>query len=254
MISYAGYILGFPSGAPESIERDIKILQNDIPIDILQFFAMTPLPGSEDHKNLVEQGVWMHPDLNIYDAEHATVEHPRMSMEEWRDIHDRARHLYYSTEHVETLMRRAHATGGRGAWKIGLSVLLVFGSYRFEKVHPLQSGVFRRKVRTTRRPCLPRKNPLLFYPHCIWETATTWLSFGLYLLKLRRISKRITSDPQAKQYMDLALTPVDEVTDAEQIEIAEADETVEPEPAIIPVSDFVKKAADDRAPRVRRAA
>ena len=142
VITYAGYILGFPGDTPETIERDIKILQEELPIDILEFFAMTPFPGSEDHRNLVEQGVWMDPDLNIYDAEHVTVEHPRMSREEWRDIYDRAWHLYYSTEHVETLMRRAEAAGGRGAWKMGLAVLFVYGSYRFERVHPLQSGVF----------------------------------------------------------------------------------------------------------------
>lgn len=254
VITYAGYILGFPGDTPETIERDIKILQNEIPIDILEFFAMTPFPGSEDHRNLVEQGVWMDPDLNIYDAEHVTVEHPRMSKEEWRDIYDRAWHLYYSTEHVETLMRRAEAAGGRGAWKMGLSIGLVYGSYRFEKLHPLQSGVFRRKVRATRRPSLPKENPLLFYPRRVWETASNWLSFGLYLLKLRRISKRITGDARAKEYMDFALTPVDVIPDAEPHEVAETSDMAESTPEILSLSDRPKKAASDPASGTRRAA
>src|SRR5664279_910040 len=51
-VSYCGYILGFPTDTPESIERDVKIIQRELPLDILEFSCLTPLPGSEDHKNL----------------------------------------------------------------------------------------------------------------------------------------------------------------------------------------------------------
>ena len=33
-ITYAGYILGFPTDTPESIVRDIKIIQRELPLDI----------------------------------------------------------------------------------------------------------------------------------------------------------------------------------------------------------------------------
>ena len=49
-ITYAGYILGFPADTKESILRDIEIIKRELPIDILEFFFLTPLPGSEDHK------------------------------------------------------------------------------------------------------------------------------------------------------------------------------------------------------------
>ena len=29
-----------------------------------EFFVLTPLPGSEDHKILFEKNVWMDPDMN----------------------------------------------------------------------------------------------------------------------------------------------------------------------------------------------
>ena len=51
-ITYAGYILGFPNDTPESIVRDIEIIQRELPLDMLEFFCLTPLPGSEDHKRL----------------------------------------------------------------------------------------------------------------------------------------------------------------------------------------------------------
>ena len=39
---FAGYILGFPSDTPESIMRDIKIIQRELPIDL----AGVPLPDA----------------------------------------------------------------------------------------------------------------------------------------------------------------------------------------------------------------
>src|SRR5262249_7997597 len=50
IITYAGYILGFPADTPESILEDIAIIKKELPLDILEFFCLTPLPGSEDHK------------------------------------------------------------------------------------------------------------------------------------------------------------------------------------------------------------
>ncbi|MGF6605034.1 tRNA A37 methylthiotransferase MiaB, partial [Paraburkholderia sp. GAS448] len=45
-ITYAGYIIGFPADTKESILRDIEIIKRELPIDILEFFMLTPLPGS----------------------------------------------------------------------------------------------------------------------------------------------------------------------------------------------------------------
>src|SRR6516162_8962988 len=106
VLTYAGYILGFPADTPASIEHDLRTIQREIPIDILEFFVMTPLPGSADHQQLVRQGVPLDPDMNAYDTEHVTVAHERMSAHECREIYDRAWHLYYSPAHVETLLRR----------------------------------------------------------------------------------------------------------------------------------------------------
>ena len=56
VLTYAGYILGFPNDTPESIARDIAIIQRELPIDILEFFMLTPLPGSKDHKDSFMRG------------------------------------------------------------------------------------------------------------------------------------------------------------------------------------------------------
>ena len=83
VITYAGYILGFPADTPESIREDIEIIKRELPVDILEFFFLTPLPGSEDHKVLWQKGAWMDPDMNKYDLEHVVADHPKMTREEW---------------------------------------------------------------------------------------------------------------------------------------------------------------------------
>ena len=53
----------------------------------------------------------MDSDLNIYDVEHVCTAHPKMSKKEWEDIYHEAWSLYYTPEHMKTLLRRAAATG-----------------------------------------------------------------------------------------------------------------------------------------------
>ena len=60
--TYAGYILGFPHDTPESARRDIEIIKKEMPLDVLEFFFLTPLPGSEDHKVLATKGVPLDPE------------------------------------------------------------------------------------------------------------------------------------------------------------------------------------------------
>jgi radical SAM superfamily enzyme YgiQ (UPF0313 family) len=208
VVTYAGYILGFPADTPESIRRDIATIQRELPIDILEFFVLTPLPGSADHKAMAERGEWMEPDLNCYDVERVTMRHPRMSRQEWSDIYDQAWRLYYSPRHVETLLRRACAGGG-GASHLTAAIMVYYGTYRFHHLHALQAGLLRRKVRATRRPGSPHENLLLFGIRRVWETLSSSVGLGLYWLRLERLRRRVQRDPSAKTYTDAALSGSD---------------------------------------------
>jgi radical SAM superfamily enzyme YgiQ (UPF0313 family) len=98
--TYAGYILGFPTDTPETIRRDIRIIQRELPIDLLEFFCLTPLPGSEDHKRLHLAGAPLDPDLNKYDLEHVCTTHSLMSRDEWKKIYRDAWDTFYSAQHM----------------------------------------------------------------------------------------------------------------------------------------------------------
>ncbi len=207
VITYAGYILGFPNDTPESIARDIEIIKKELPIDVLEFFFLTPLPGSEDHQVLMRKGIAVDPDLNKYDLNHVTTAHPRMSGKEWEDIYQSAWNLYYTKEHVETVLRRLVAMRGRATNAI-LLMTWFKGSIQIEGVHPLEAGLLRYKFRHDRRPGLPRVPAWRFYPRYVIETAgklRRWLST---YLELRKIYVRIKKDPRRLEYTDIALTPV----------------------------------------------
>ena len=207
IITYCGYILGFPNDTPERIERDIKVAQRELPIDLLEFFFLTPLPGSEDHKKLWEKGVWMDPDLNKYDLNHAVAEHPAMSKAEWQAAYWRAWELYYSDEHVERVMRRAAATGN-SVGKVLFVLNWFIGSIRIERIHPLECGFVRLKYRRDRRSGMPVEPMLAFYPRLLAETLAKQVRWLWLWGRMYRRYKAIKRDPASRLYMDAALTPV----------------------------------------------
>ncbi|KRB53076.1 radical SAM protein [Rhizobium sp. Root708] len=207
IMTLAGYILGFPADTPESIRRDIAIIQHELPLDVIEFFVLTPLPGSEDHQTLWKRSVEMDADLNIYDVEHVCTAHSKMTKAEWESIYHEAWSLYYSPEHMKTLLRRAVATGVPLASLV--KILVSFATtVPLENVHPLQSGLLRLKHPSERRPGLPRENALTFWPRFVWQTFTKHLSLGATIASLATTAFFIARDKKSKTYMDQALTPV----------------------------------------------
>ena len=207
IITLAGYILGFPSDTPETIRRDIAIIQEELPLDIIEFFCLTPLPGSEDHQVLWKKGVAMDPDLNTYDLEHVCTAHAKMSKQEWEDIYREAWSLYYTPKHMKTLLRRAAATGVPVGSLVKLLVRFAT-TVRLENVHPLQSGVLRSKRPSERRPGQPRENPWNFWSRYAWETLSKNAIFAGAIVRLLLMGIAISHAPAARTYMDQALTPV----------------------------------------------
>jgi radical SAM superfamily enzyme YgiQ (UPF0313 family) len=207
IITLAGYILGFPADTPATIRRDIAIIQDELPLDIIEFFCLTPLPGSEDHQVLWKKNVAMDPDLNNYDVEHVCTAHPKMSREEWEGIYREVWSLYYTPKHMETLLRRAMATG----LPIGSLIKLLVNfatTVRLENLHPLQGGILRLKRPSERRPGLPRESAWRFWPRFILETLNKHAIIIGMIVRLLWLRRTIARDPAAGSYMDRALTPV----------------------------------------------
>lgn len=207
IMTLAGYILGFPADTPATIRRDIAIIQRELPLDVLEFFCLTPLPGSEDHQISWRRGDAMEPDLNRYDVEHVCADHPLMSTAEWEAIYREAWSLYYTPSHMRTLLRRAGATGV----PLGslVKVLATFAtSVPLENVHPLQGGILRLRHPSERRDGTPAENPWSFWLRFGWETLRKHASLLATVVRLMVMSRAVARDPRARDYVDQALLPV----------------------------------------------
>jgi radical SAM superfamily enzyme YgiQ (UPF0313 family) len=209
IITYAGYILGFPNDTIDSITRDIDVIKRDLPLDLIEFFYLTPLPGSEDHLKLARAGAELDPDMNKYDLNHVCTSHPRMSREEWQRAYKMAWERYYTIEHIETVLRRVATTSANASNALFL-ITWFKGSIDIEKMHPLESGFLRRKSRRDRRSGFSVEPALLFYPRYWTELSSKLVRWSALYLRLRRIYLRIKNDPHRYEYSDSAMMPVDD--------------------------------------------
>jgi hypothetical protein len=131
---------------------------------------------------------------------------PKPPPKEWQEVYRRAWDLYYSAEHIETIFRRAKASGIKPVRLLN-HILQFYFTFLQENVHPLQGGYFRRKLRRERRAGLPRENPAVFYPRRVREVLQTHIKLAVFYLYLHRIRRRVERDPSP--YSDPALAPID---------------------------------------------
>jgi hypothetical protein len=146
-----GYILGFSGDTPESIDRDVRYLLDEIGFDDVMFVCLTHLPGSADHRDAVHAGEWLDPDLNLYTLHHPVKAHPTMSIRQWTRAYRRAWRALVAYHRIPGYLLAAR--------RDGLDTRLVFSrmvGYRLSlfwyDIHPIEFGMGLRKVRTRRRP------------------------------------------------------------------------------------------------------
>jgi hypothetical protein len=207
VITYAGYIIGFPNDTLASVLHDIDVIKRELPVDLLEFFYLTPLPGSEDHLKLVRAGAVLDPDMNKYDLNHVCMTHPRMSRTEWDRAYKLAWQRYYTIDHIETILRRVASVGANASNALFL-ITWFKGSIDLEKIHPLEGGFLRLKFRRDRRTNRPIEPVWRFYPLYAFEVTRKLLQWAWLYARLRRVYLAIKRDPRRFEYSDLAMTPV----------------------------------------------
>jgi len=118
-----------------------------------------------------------------------------MSREQWEAIYRESWSIYYTSKHMETLLRRAVATGVPVNSLI--KVLVNFATtVRLENVHPLQGGILRLKHPSERRPGLPRERAFLFWPRFLWETLSKHAVIIGMIARLLLLKFAIMRDPR----------------------------------------------------------
>jgi hypothetical protein len=159
---------------------------NTIGPDQASFFMLTPLPGSQDHKEMKQRGEWMDPDFNKRDSFHATIHHPRMNAEEWTAAYDEAWRSFYSKDNmIRILSRWSHNP------KVYWNLMSLFFWYKnaaiIEKQHPMIAGFFRFKDRKARRPGFSVDS----LPVHLWkrtrETARLFIAWAKFVKEMEEV-------------------------------------------------------------------
>jgi hypothetical protein len=148
----------------------------------------------------------MDADLNRYDTFHAVTGHARMDRGAWEATYRMAWQAYYTTAHMETLMRRAAACR-ISVGKVLTMLMGFWGWSMVERIHPLEGGYVRRKVRADRRPGLPLEPAWRFYPAYAADLVSKHGRMALTAARFLRLRRRLKRDPDARGYTDRALTP-----------------------------------------------
>ena len=208
VIIWGAYIIGFPNDTYESVLRDIEIIKRELPIDILNPSILTPLPGSMDHKQMLDNGEWMDPDLNNYDLSHRVTHHPNMTDAELDNLYKAVWDTYYTQEHMLTVIRRAFALGSNKKYTLS-GLLTAFGVItRVTGIRSYDMGLMRYVARKERREGLPRENPLVFYPKMYWRLITAAITISQTASKLAREARKMWLSKSFEGYQDEAIMPV----------------------------------------------
>ena len=205
VVIVAGYIIGLPNDTHASVIRDVETIKSELAIDMLYFTMLTPLPGSEDHKILVNKGVWMDEDLNKYNLNHRVTHHMKMSDEEWDRAYDDAWNTFYSRDHMKTIFKRMTAFKSNKKMTT-LKRLLYYREFRrIYGLHPLEGGYIRIKRRLERRPGYAIEPIWIFYPKFWFQTFKTMFQMWYSYRWLRFTLEKIWNDPKRYEYRDSAM-------------------------------------------------
>jgi hypothetical protein len=185
IMTHVGYIIGFPHDTPESVKREVMILRDQLKVDQASFFMLTPLPGSEDHRAMMEARTPLDADLNNFDSSHATYRHPNFTGDGWLQAYQDAFADFFSKEHITEVLLRTPPERFKK-----MMITFIWCRYAvLAGVHPMMAGLIRLKERTTRRPCFQTEGRLRYawrrardlawtartYARIFWEFQEIWL-------------------------------------------------------------------------------
>ena len=167
IVCQVGFIIGFPFDTYDRIMEDVRTLREELLVDHAAFFMLTPLPGSRDHRAAVDAGIPLDPDYNNFDSFRPTMPHPLMSAEEWTAAYRDAWTSFYSFEDMRRTLLRQNPHTYWGMFK----VILWYRAAMVEGAHPMVTGFFRLKDRTSRRPGYPIEGRVRFLRRRLRELA-----------------------------------------------------------------------------------
>jgi len=184
IMTHAAYIVGFPHDTCASVMQDVGRLAREFGVKQASFFMLTPMPGSRDHRTMVDKGHPLDPDFNRYDAYHAAMEHPLMTGQEWVRAYRDAWRLFYSFENMKEILDH---TSSERYWNVFKNFIWCKSSVFIEDQHPMIAGYFRRKRRRERRPGMPLDPPWEYWGQRLREMKRKAIAWGSLMLEMEEL-------------------------------------------------------------------
>jgi radical SAM superfamily enzyme YgiQ (UPF0313 family) len=161
---HAGYMLGFPFDGPDCGRIAGKTLRQ-LGFDIVSFFIMTPLPGTEDQIRYAKEGQIIDWDFNNLDSQHVTLKHDKMDKYMWMRAYTDAFKIFYSPWRLlHTVLTVASGRGlsAEARRSVVRQFVYYFFSYRQGR-HPMVGGVWQIRRRDLRRAAVTDEEAQRFY-------------------------------------------------------------------------------------------
>ncbi len=203
IVCHVGFIIGFPHDTPERVAEDVRALSEDLLVDQASFFMLTPLPGSRDHRRVVEAGVPMDSDYNNFDSFRAVAPHRLMTAEAWTSAYRDAWTAFYSTEHMRAALLRQNPHTYWGLFKC----FLWYRAAMIEGTHPMVTGFVRLKDRRSRRPGWPIEGRSAFLRRRARELGRLSLAYAALFVDMQELwlATRIRREDYARAWLPRSL-------------------------------------------------
>ena len=149
---HAGYMLGFPWDGPDCGRMAARALRK-IGFDIVSFFIMTPLPGTEDQDRFTKENAIIDWDFNQLDSQHVTLKHDLLDKESWMRAYREAFRGFYTLPrllHTVFTVSSGRNLGPEARLSVMREFLYYFFSYRMGR-HPMVGGIWQIRRRDVRR-------------------------------------------------------------------------------------------------------
>jgi len=161
---HAGYMLGFPFDGPDCGRVAAATLKK-IGFDIVSFFIMTPLPGTEDQVRFTKEGAIIDWDFNQLDSQHVTLKHDKLDKESWLGAYRDAFTGFYSIPrflHAMFTVCAGHGLDAEARRAVLRQFTYYFFSYRQGR-HPMVGGIWPIRRRDVRRATVTDDEARRFY-------------------------------------------------------------------------------------------
>jgi radical SAM superfamily enzyme YgiQ (UPF0313 family) len=144
--SHFSNILGFPPDTEGGILQHLSTLRELAP-DVASFYVLTPIPGTEQYDDFLQDGWITEKNLDRYDGTCVTWRHPNLSGDDLRRLLFRCYREFYGASNVASKLLRL--LRGRRDFRLVSALFAVFGLSAMsrlaagKRLHPMAGGIAR---------------------------------------------------------------------------------------------------------------